>query len=85
MHGACYKIPMISALKQLLPRIEGWPAEDQQALLEAARSIEAERSGVYRASPQELAAIDRGLEDARNDRFASEQAVDAVRAKFRSG
>jgi hypothetical protein len=85
MHGACYKIPMISALKQLRPRIEGWPAEDQQALLEGARSIEAERSGVYRASPQELAAIDRGLEDARNDRFASEQAVAAVRAKFRSG
>jgi len=53
--------------------------------LEAARSIEAERSGVYHASPQELAAIDRGLEDARNGCFASEQAVDAVRAKFRMG
>jgi hypothetical protein len=74
---------MINALKQLLPKIEGWPTEDQQALLEAARSIEAERSGVYRASPQELEAIDRGLEEARSSRFASDQAVDAVRAKFR--
>jgi hypothetical protein len=76
---------MINALEQLLARIETWPAEDQQALLEAARSIEAERSGVYHASPQELAAIDRGLEDARNGRFAGELAVDAVRAKFRMG
>ena len=67
----------------MLPKIETWPADDQQTLLEAARSIEAERSGVYHASPQELAAIDRGLEDARNGRFASERAVDAVRAKFR--
>jgi predicted transcriptional regulator len=76
---------MINALKQLLARIETWPAEDQQGLLEAARSVEAERSGVYHASPQELAAIDRGLDDARNGRFAGELAVDAVRAKFRMG
>lgn len=76
---------MIKALKQLLPRIEGWPAEDQRALLEAARGIEAERCGVYHASPEELAAIDHGVEDARNGRFASEQAIAAVRAKFRLG
>ncbi len=74
---------MIVALKQMLPRIEAWPAEDQEALLEAARSIEAERSGAYHASPLELAAIDRGLEDVRNGRFAAEHAVSAVRAKFR--
>jgi hypothetical protein len=47
-------------------------------------SIEAERSGVYDASPDELAAIDRGLEDIRQDRFASDEAVSAIRAKIRS-
>jgi predicted transcriptional regulator len=74
---------MIAALKQMLPKIEAWPADDQQALLEAARAIESERTGVYYASSDELAAIDRGLEDARHGRFASESAVEAVRAKLR--
>ena len=52
-------------LKQTLPKIETWPADDQQRLVEAARSIEAERSGAYDASPDELAAIDLGLDDVR--------------------
>jgi hypothetical protein len=53
---------MITALKNMLSQIDRWPSEDQEALLEAARSIEAERTGVYHASEAELAAIDRGLE-----------------------
>jgi len=55
----------------------------EQALVEAARSIEAERSGVYDASPDELGAIDRGLDDVRQGRFASDEAVSAIRAKIR--
>jgi len=74
---------MISALKDMLPRIDAWPAEDQETLLEAARSIEAERAGVYRASTAELAAIDRGLDDAQAGRFASAEALADVRARFR--
>jgi len=81
--AACYDQHMIGALKQMLPKIETWPAQDQHALLEAARSIEAERSGVYHASADELAAIDRGLDDTRHGRFASDEAVEAIRAKIR--
>lgn len=73
----------IAALKDLLPRIEAWPSEDQEALVEAARGIEAERTGVYQATAEELAAIDRGLEDVRNGRFAVDKALEDVRAKFR--
>ena len=47
---------MIAALKDLFPRIEAWPPEDQQALVEAARGIEAERTGVYQATAEELTA-----------------------------
>ena len=74
---------MNSALKDMLRRIDEWPADDQEALLEAARSIEAERSGVYQASAAELAAIDRGLDDVRAGRFSTAEAVAKVRAKFR--
>jgi len=73
---------MITALKNMLPRIDEWPSEDQEALLEAARSIEAERSGSYQATADELAAIDRGLDDARAGRFPTADAVERVRAKF---
>jgi len=73
---------MNTALKDMLQRIDAWPAEDQVALLEAARRIEAERSGVYQASPAELAAIDRGLDDARSGRFSTDEAAAKVRAKF---
>ncbi|MGA8444758.1 MAG: hypothetical protein WB766_06130 [Roseiarcus sp.] len=53
-------------------------------MLEAARSIEAERDGVYHASETELTVIDRGLDDARAGRFASDDSTAKVRAKFRS-
>jgi predicted transcriptional regulator len=74
---------MIAALKDLLPRIDAWPSEDQEALIEAARNIEAERTGVYHATAEELAAIDRGLDDALSGRLVTSDAVDEVRAKFR--
>lgn len=69
----------------MLSQIDRWPSEDQEALLEAARSIEAERTGAYHASESDLAAIDRGLDDARAGRFASDDALAEVRAKFCGG
>jgi len=74
---------MINALKDLLPRIDAWPSEDQEALVEAARGIEAERAGVYQATTEELAAVDRGLDDVRRGRLAAVEALAEVRAKFR--
>ena len=73
----------IAALKDLLPRIEAWPSEDQEALVEAARGIGAERTGVYQATAEELAAIDRGLDDVRGGRWAAVEDLAEVRAKFR--
>jgi predicted transcriptional regulator len=73
---------MIAALKDLVPRIDAWPAEDQDALSKAARGIEAERTGVYQATVEELAAIDRGLDDVRGGRLATVEALAEARAKF---
>jgi predicted transcriptional regulator len=75
---------MISALKDAFKAAETWPEEDQEALVEAAREIEAKRTGLYEATPEELAAVDRGLADAREGRFASDEEVARVKARFRS-
>jgi predicted transcriptional regulator len=73
---------MISALKDALKAAEIWPEEDQEALVPL-REIEAQRSGVYEATLEELAAVDRSLADARAGRIASEEEVNALKAKFR--
>jgi predicted transcriptional regulator len=76
---------MITTLKDMLSRSDAWPDEDQEALVEAARGIEAETTGVYQASAVELASIDRSLGEARAGRFADSQALAEVHAKFRGG
>ncbi len=67
-------------IRAVLDRIEGWPEERQQELAELALEIEAELARrSYRATKDELAAIDEGLEgDA-----ASEAEIEAAFAAFR--
>ena len=72
------------ALIELIERIETWPKEAQEELAQVALEIEAGiAGGAYRASPEELAGIDRGLRDAETGKFASQEAVEAVFAKHR--
>jgi hypothetical protein len=72
------------ALEEAIRRAETWPAEAQEQLAEIAFEIDAElRGGVYHATPEELAGIDRGLKAAREGRFATDQEVEAVLAKHR--
>jgi len=66
-------------LKTLLERAEAWPEEDQEELAQLARDIEARRSGVYRATPEELRTID----EADQSGVASEQEVEAAFRSFR--
>lgn len=69
---------MNSALKKLLPTIEAWPDEDQEALAEAAREIEALRTGVYVMSPSEEAAVSEGLLQADRGDFADDRRIREV-------
>ncbi len=67
---------MSPAVKSLLERVASWPAEDQDelsALSELARDIEARRTGHYRLSDDERAAIDA----ARRGPLASDDEVEA--------
>jgi predicted transcriptional regulator len=74
---------MNAKLKNILERVETWPQSAQDELTQVALEIEAEISGTYDASPEELEAIDRGLRDAAEGRFATEEQVEAVFAKYR--
>jgi hypothetical protein len=67
-------------MKTLLERAETWPEEDQEELTQLARDIEARRSGVYHATPEELRAID----EADQSGVASEAEVEAAFRSFRN-
>ena len=74
---------IIEAMNQttmdILRRVETWPQEDQDELAELARDIEARRSGVYRATPEEL----RALDEAEHSGVASDEEVEAAFQSFR--
>jgi hypothetical protein len=71
-------------LKEAMRRVESWPQEAQEELAEIALEIDARLNGSkYRATPEELEGIDRGLKAAREGRFATDAEVEAVFAKHR--
>jgi predicted transcriptional regulator len=71
-------------LTQVLERVEAWPPEAQDALAEIARDIdESIGKGDYQPTPAELAGIDRGLRDAEQGRFATDEQVNAAFARLR--
>ena len=71
-------------LTQALERVEAWPPDAQDALAEIARDIdESIGKGDYEPTPAELAGIDRGLRDAEEGRFATDEQVDAAFSRLR--
>jgi predicted transcriptional regulator len=71
-------------LTEALERVESWPAHAQDQLAEIALDIDAGlKDVVYEPTPAELAGIDRGLRDAAEGRFATDEEVEAAFAKFR--
>ena len=75
---------MTQNVKEILRRVEAWPQEDQEELAEIARDIEARRSGMHHATPEELEAIDEALgQVARGERASQEQVWEAF-SSFRA-
>jgi hypothetical protein len=77
--AVCYFPAMSPSTKKLLEQVESWPTEDQEELAEYAREIEARRIGVYRATPEELYAID----EAERNGVATDEEVEAAFLTFR--
>jgi hypothetical protein len=72
-------IMVAKVLKDVIEQAETWPEEDQVELAEYAREIEARRTGVYHATPDELKAID----EADRSGVASDEEVEAAFKSFR--
>jgi len=70
---------MTTTTKKLLEQVASWPQEDQDELVELARDIEARRSGVYRATQEELKALD----EADRSGVATDEEVEAAFRTFR--
>jgi predicted transcriptional regulator len=73
---------MNATLKQMIPHIESWPDEDQAALAEIARGIEARRAGVYLMTADEERAVNEGLAQADRGEFVSDKSITALWSKF---
>jgi predicted transcriptional regulator len=67
---------MSPATKTLLERVQSWPIEDQEELVEVAREIESRRSGIYHLSDQERASVRAGMADARSGAFATDEELE---------
>ena len=72
-------------LAAILERVESWPEAAQRQLAEIALEIEQDLTGEYKATPEELAAIDEGIAAADRGEFATDEEVEAALAKFRAG
>jgi predicted transcriptional regulator len=75
---------MNKMVETLLERIADWPEEAQAELVQSIVDIETKHLGVYKLEPDERAAIERGLEEMRQGKFASDEQVAAVFNRHRS-
>jgi hypothetical protein len=74
---------MSNKAKELLKRVATWPDEDVEKLEDAARQIEAWRTGVYEATEDELRAIDEAIAELDRGEVATEEEVKAAFRSFR--
>ncbi len=60
----------------MLEQVESWPEEDQEELADVAREIESRRTGVYRLSDDERAAVREGMDAARRGDFVPDHEME---------
>jgi predicted transcriptional regulator len=71
-------------LKSLLERVQSWPQEAQDELVDVANEIESElKNREYLATQEELRIIDAAMASIDGGEFATEAEVETVFGKFR--
>ena len=71
------------ALEALMERAASWPEEAQAELVRFMIDTEVRHFGVYRLTDEERAAIRKGLDDARQGRFASDEEIAELFNRYR--
>lgn len=74
---------MSKKLKEMIERAETWPLEAQKEAIATLQAIEAEFAEPYELTEDDRKPIDRGLEDVRRGRIASDEDVSRLFAGYR--
>jgi predicted transcriptional regulator len=70
-------------IDEVLDRVKTWPAERQEQAIRVLLEMEAEATGVYQLSPEELADVEEGLREIERGEVASDEQVAAMFARAR--
>ena len=73
---------MTDLMQKALEAVRNWPGERQDEAAALLLAMDRLGSDAYRASPEELAAIDAGLAEAARGDLASDEEVEAAFARF---
>lgn len=74
---------MMDKLKEMLERVESWPAEAQERAADALLTIEAEYAAAGTLSAEDLDAIERSAADVRLGRLATDEQAEKVFGRYR--
>ncbi|MGY3449446.1 hypothetical protein [Bradyrhizobium sp. USDA 4353] len=72
------------ALEILLERVAAWPDQAQAEFVRSVEDIETRHLGPYRLSDDERKAVQRGLQEMRDRKLATDDAVAAVFNRYRA-
>jgi hypothetical protein len=70
-------------MEKALKAVRGWPRERQDEVAKLLLALDSFGPGPYRASPEELQAIDEALEQVARGERASETEIENAFARFR--
>jgi hypothetical protein len=70
-------------VKEALDRVLTWPAEAQQEAVALLETIEDEFVASFQLSPDDREALKRSADDVRNGRFATDENVQRIFARYR--
>jgi predicted transcriptional regulator len=79
-----YIVSMTPMTRKLIERVANWPEEDLAELEEAAREIEARRSGVYVLSDEEWTDLQEGMAEADRGEFVPDDVIAEADKRHRS-